>query len=82
VQFDRRTGSFKPQIETTRTIAVTGEGVRFIWTIRALERAGFAVNADNDCMVTISDIGWKLQFQGHVSEFTTIESLIAHLRAV
>jgi iron complex transport system ATP-binding protein len=76
VQFDRRTGSFKPQIETTKTIAVQGDGIRLIWTIRALERAGYAISNDASQQVSIGSENWILQNGESQSEFDSLHQLV------
>lgn len=48
VQFDPLTGAFYNRQPPHQTIAVVGEGVQAIWTVRALERAGYQVVMGSD----------------------------------
>lgn len=54
IQFDRRTGSFTVHRPAQNPIAVQGEGIAYIWTCRALERAGFTVVEQADLAVRVS----------------------------
>jgi iron complex transport system ATP-binding protein len=79
VQFDRRTGSFKPQVDTTKTIAVQGDGIRFIWTLRALERAGYAIDDNAKSRIVVTDTEWILQNVDSQSEFDSLHQLVMAL---
>ena len=79
VQFDKRTGSFKPQVETSKMIAVEGEGVRYIWTVRALERIGFALDDRAECRVMVTDNAWLLQDDGSKTQYDSLERLVMAL---
>jgi iron complex transport system ATP-binding protein len=76
VQFDRRSGSFKPQVETTKTIAVDGDGVRYIWTVRALERIGYALDDEADCRIIVSETDWILQNKGSQETYDSLHRLV------
>ena len=80
VQFDRRTGSFKPHVETSKTIAVEGEGVRYIWTVRALERIGYALDDRVDWRIVVTDSAWVLQEDGSKTDYESLERLMQELR--
>jgi iron complex transport system ATP-binding protein len=79
VQFDKRTGSFKPQVETSKTIAVEGEGVRYIWTVRALERIGYALDNAVNCRIMVTDSSWILQDDGSRTRHESLERLVMAL---
>ncbi len=82
VQFDRRTGSFKPQVDATKTIAVRGEGIRLIWTVRALERAGYAISDDASQQIIIGSENWILQNGESQAEFDALHRLVMALSDV
>ncbi len=48
VHFDPYTGSFKTTTQSAGTIDLYGDGITAVWTIRALERAGFCVVRGGD----------------------------------
>jgi iron complex transport system ATP-binding protein len=79
VLFDRQTGSFKPQVETTKTIAVQGDGVRLIWTVRALERAGYAIRDEASQRVIVGSEKWLLQNGAAQAEFDALHRLVMAL---
>lgn len=82
VQFDRRSGSFIAKQDNPTSIAVEGTGLKAIWTIRAVERAGYRVLDAAPLTVRIAADGWHL-----ISEETThaavhtLYDLIALLQA-
>jgi iron complex transport system ATP-binding protein len=82
VQFDRRTGSFKAHVETTQSISVTGEGIRYIWTLRALERAGFAFVKGSNLHVVVSDDDWILHDGESQTTHPTLYRLVMALSQV
>jgi len=61
VQFDKRTGSFRPMVGAQHEVALIGEGINRIWTERALERAGFTVVESASTAITIGESDWTLK---------------------
>ncbi len=77
LEFDRRTGTFRLHTRHAGQIRLIGEGLKAIWTRRALEREGFQV-ADSVSLPTIEivETGWLFE-QEH---FVTLYELVAALR--
>ena len=69
VQFDPYTGSFKTTIQPAGTIDLHGDGIPALWTIRALERAGFCVVRGGDS----SPIRIELVEQGSATRWRIIQ---------
>lgn len=61
VQFDKRTGSFRPTMKKDKRIALRGQGIRFIWTQRAIERAGFIVDNSAPIEIDVTERAWTLK---------------------
>jgi iron complex transport system ATP-binding protein len=88
VQFDPRTGSFRSNAERSRRVMVRGEGVRRIWTERALERAGFRV-VDSDPSHTEEPLlrvdvlldSWQLRHDSQTLTVDSVHELVNMLRA-
>ena len=54
-------------------MSVVGDGIRALWTRRALERAGFEVTPDSNSRVLVEDTAWL--YDDDV--FSTLGSLTA-----
>ncbi len=84
VTFNVSEGAFHVERPHPTPISLIGNGVYRVWTLRALERAGFAV-VENcaDCVeVTAGSQGarYRVQRGGHSREYDTIYALIAGLK--
>lgn len=79
VQFDKRTGSFTAAIDTQKTIAIQGEGIRHIWTQRALERIGYKIAETADLRVTVNQNSWILEDDDSESSYDDLYRLVAAL---
>ncbi len=85
VQFDPETGSFQISRPEKGTIDVVGEGVHFLWTVRALERHGYQVNHGlNGAAVQIICEGerWQLTMKGRQTTYTSLETLTDSLHSL
>ncbi|MDQ7028254.1 MAG: ABC transporter ATP-binding protein [Anaerolineae bacterium] len=82
VLFDRRAGSFRTQVEATKTIVVEGEGVRKIWTIRALERIGYALDDKALCRVIVTESTWILHHGDSSSNYDALHRLVMALSEI
>jgi iron complex transport system ATP-binding protein len=87
VGFDLQTGTFSVNFPKIGTITLNGEGAATLWTRRALEREGIAVNTNGaranlcvDVIATGETRAWRLQHEGEKSEFETISDLVAALK--
>lgn len=85
VRFDVQSGSFQMNEPTSTPVRVTGAGVAAVWTIRALERAGYHVVSDaNVPHITLIQEGsqyrWKLTTAQTTDQCDSIEVLIRRLR--
>ena len=76
VQFDKRTGSFRPIREASHEITIYGEGIRKIWTQRAIERAGFTVVDNAHIQIYITDTTWQLTKDNSTQEFSSLYALV------
>lgn len=76
LHFDRNDGSFRSREEAKGTLVLEGEGIRYFWTQRALERIGYRIRKksteEESADVTVNESGWKHRGQDHAS----LESLI------
>jgi iron complex transport system ATP-binding protein len=88
VQFDPYTGSFKTTIQPAGTIDLLGDGIPAIWTIRALERAGFCVVRDGaSSSIRIELVGqggatrWRIIRGDAIDEKSSLADVIESLRA-
>lgn len=82
IHFDKQSGAFKIQPENRRSIAVCGEGIAHTWTLRALEREGFAIAPEASLLVEVNDTDWTLHYSGGTSEYHSIYDLMQQLRSV
>ncbi len=60
VSFDEHAGHFELRRPASRRVALDGDGVRGAWTRRALERAGYAVDAASALRVSVDAAGWSV----------------------
>lgn len=63
VQFDPVTGAFHATPALRHRVALHGEGVAAIWTTRALQRAGYALDPDAPLQVRIIETSGKTRWQ-------------------
>ncbi len=89
VMFDRMSGGFHPVETRLGHVVLVGEGIHYVWTKRALERAGFAIAAVPQAglpiiSVDVTQSRWKITNRGE-SEYchsigdavTTLSSMLA-----
>lgn len=79
VVFDVQSGSFRAQSEAKREITVIGQGIRAIWTERALERAGFVLVNQAEMRVDVLEAGWRLSANGGQSDYPQLYDLLRDL---
>lgn len=82
VQFDTSTGGFTMPLSQTRSIRVNGEGVAFVWTIRALERIGCWVDdaaVDHIDVIYAHERQWIGTLHGVRYAWHSIEAMCAAL---
>lgn len=80
--FDMQLGNFKSNKENTHLVTIQGEGIRRIWTERALERIGF-VNTDISegiPIITVFEDNWKLSFNKTEQIYYSLEDILGTLR--
>ncbi len=53
IDWDSKQGGFRLQIESTRRARLNGSGDAALWTRRALERKGYAVEEGDDCELEV-----------------------------
>lgn len=83
VFFDAETGSFQSQVGHKGDIDVIGEGIRAVWTARALERAGYRANVGQNnapVYVTCNGNGWYLDGKKGRSNYQTLADLTLALK--
>ena len=80
VTFDKEAGNFLIHTEQERPIRLTGEGLAFLWTRRALRRAGFgpAEHATMHVRVLMREGRpvWLLERGGPIAEYDSIQKLL------
>ncbi len=85
VEFDPAVGSFQLTQESKGEIGLVGEGLDALWTVRALERAGFCVVADAPMWVEIiRDNGaaaWQLHTAAGACVCSTLYELVKAVRS-
>lgn len=88
VEFDRHLGTFKTATTSRGHVALSGEGVAAIWTIRALERAGFSVSPTDgrplarvEVRQTATRSEWLLTREDTIETLATLEGVVDSLRA-
>ncbi|GAB5492348.1 MAG: ABC transporter ATP-binding protein [Phototrophicaceae bacterium] len=81
VQFDKRTGSFRAIRDHQREINILGEGIRYIWTVRAIERAGYILSETASSEVIIGETSWQLKrgTNSASEEFSSLYDLMTTL---
>ena len=86
VTFNSESGSFQMVDNWLGQVTLIGEGLRAIWTARALERNGFQVIKDKtntDYWVEVLPDGlWRMTYQEIRQEFQSLYSLIQHLKTL
>jgi len=86
VTFDRMSGGFHPLDTRLGHVVLVGEGVHYIWTKRALERAGFAVasapQADLPTIhVDVMQSRWQITNRGSTENYHSIGEVVTTLLA-
>jgi len=79
ITFDRTSGAFKFNQPTSGAVHLTGSGVNRLWTARALERAGFAIDDSAALQIHVSDEhppAWHMNHQ----QYTRLEDLLQALK--
>jgi iron complex transport system ATP-binding protein len=86
VAFDKEAGNFLIYSRRERAVWLTGEGLAFLWTRRALRRAGFepadgAAASGPRVHVEAREgrLAWRLEHSGETSEYESIEKLLQAL---
>lgn len=84
VTFNRESGAFQTQHVYERAVELIGNGETAIWTKRALEREGIAIQPEANLkieVVTNADkTKWLLHRNSHSDEFSNIYQLLSNLR--
>nr|WP_313966560.1 ABC transporter ATP-binding protein [uncultured Porphyromonas sp.] len=82
LSYDRERGEFSIRQSGGKKINLRGEGLRYIWTSRALQRLGYKVTASTGAYpeVELSDEGWMLLLpSGKRSVYPSITTLLQAL---
>jgi iron complex transport system ATP-binding protein len=80
VLFDAASGSFQLHTDHAGVVRLVGEGLRALWTRRALERAGYGIADDAPVWVEVSAEGWRLRNGERSADYEYLYDLIAALR--
>jgi iron complex transport system ATP-binding protein len=76
IHFDIQTGAFKIHTLMLATVQIEGEGLRRVWTERALERAGYTVGISDTCIsINLNPPYWSLNGQN----FFNLDELLKFL---
>lgn len=86
VRFDPLSGTFDTQSSSSRSVFLEGQGPEVIWTRRALNRAGFAVDEEwipgspRVCVLPQNGTTtWQAEHAGQIHTFTNIYDLLQEL---
>lgn len=87
VHFDAYSGTFRFKHPHLGTLQLRGGGLAALWTQRALEREGFAVNAGGApsslCVAVSSSAGqiqWHVEHEANMQTYTTLAALLERIR--
>ena len=84
LRFDQERGEFSIAEEPGQQIHLTGEGLRYSWTCRALHRLGYSIISGDlppeTSSITISEAGWTLRTPtGITTQHHSITALLSAL---
>ena len=84
LRFDSERGEFSIAEEPGQQIHLTGEGLRYSWTCRALHRLGYGIISGDlppeTSSITISEVGWTLRTPtGITTQHQSITALLSAL---
>lgn len=81
IGFDLQEGEYFFKKEFKAKVKVVGDELPLIWTLRALNRAGYqiVVKAEPDFYVYVNDNSWKLESKNEIRTFQSIYQLLAFL---
>lgn len=83
IHFHPETGVFRMTGNMHGSIRVIGNGLQAMWTSRALERAGYAINPlANDTVEVIHKSLWRVNVGGQQCEAHSIAELVEHVAKV
>lgn len=87
--FDKGEGTFRIGASSSQHVVVHGDGLAARWTVRALQRAGYAVYSamheqDSEVSVTVADssLSWQVNSGGHTQQISSIEGVLAALKQI
>ena len=81
IGFDEQEGEYYFKKEFKAKVKVEGEGLQYIWTLRALNRLGYqiVIQAEPDFYVEVYEDFWELKLKDSVKKFNSIYQLLAFL---
>ncbi len=88
LQFDLSTGAFRLQAFGDKSIALYGLGPAFVWTQRALEREGFAINSKKPPLATVEiqdtegTTCWLLKTGSSTKHCTSVAELLTYVNTI
>lgn len=87
VHFDPLSGSFDIQNRGSKPVFLEGQGTEFIWTQRALQRAGYRLEEEKlpvipsvSVITKNGNTTWQLEHKGQVVTYASIYELLQELR--
>jgi iron complex transport system ATP-binding protein len=81
IEFNPVDGHFELHDARDGEVAVEGEGLRAIWTRRALERVGFAVHPNASHRIVVAPDRWSLEGPAsHMQFFSDLHAVVESLR--
>ncbi|MDO4771311.1 ABC transporter ATP-binding protein [Porphyromonas sp.] len=82
LEYDAERGEFSVRPEMIRTVSITGQGLRYTWTKRALQRVGFSETtpAQGTPHIEVTPDHWTLLVNGTISSHHDIASLLNTLK--
>ena len=85
LDWDASSGSFRAHPVACLKVRLEGQGIKRVWTQRALERLGFGISEDDGKVafsLKVNKNAWQVERFGLNQNFEDIESLIEWIRSV
>src|SRR5690606_740163 len=77
--FDLKTGKVQHEAWRNKSVKLIGEGYEYLWTKNALERNGFLISPEAECVVNVNStdtLHWRIDAQ----EFNSLQALLVYLQ--
>jgi iron complex transport system ATP-binding protein len=87
IKLDRNSGEFILEKKYNDKIQLTGEGIYYNWTVKALNRIGYEVSGNEEINKTIiikvnDQVSWSFKYNQDIKSFYSIYDLVYELRHI